>query len=54
MSKLAKNTIIVVAWLDRGAGNDAEALGLASHHQGPTLVNAYCQAATSLVDRDCG
>ena len=29
---------------------DAEALGLASHHQGITIVNAYCQAATNLVD----
>ena len=36
---------------DRGAGNDSEALGLVFHH-GPTFVNAYCQAATNLVDRD--
>ena len=21
-------------------------------HQGPTFINAYCQAATNLVDRD--
>ena len=37
---------------DRGAGNDPEALGIAFHHQGPTFINAYYQAATSLVDQD--
>ena len=30
----------------------AEALGLALHHHGPTLINTYCQAATNLVDGD--
>ena len=40
----------VVAFPDRGAGNDPQALGLAFHHQGPTFINLYCQAATNLVD----
>ena len=44
MSK--KHTVIV----DRGKSNDPESLGLA-FHQDPTFINAYCQAATSLVDR---
>ena len=34
-------------------GNDPEALELA-FHQGPTIINAYFQAATNLVDRDSG
>ena len=37
MSK--KNTIIVVAYPDRGAGNDPAPLGLAFHHQGSTLLH---------------
>ena len=45
-----KPTIIVVVCPDRGAGNDPEAVGL-NFHQCPTFINAYCQAATSLVDR---
>ena len=40
MSKWGKNTIIVVACPDGGAGIDPEALGLAIH-QGPTFINAY-------------
>ena len=48
-----KTTIIVVPCLDQGAGNDPEALGLA-FHQGPTFRNAYCQAATNVVDRNLG
>ena len=54
MGKWAEKTIIVVAWPDRGADNDPEALGLTFHHQGPTFINAYCQAATNLADRDWG
>ena len=38
MSNGQKNTIIVVAWPDHSAGHDPEALGLAFHHQGPTLI----------------
>ena len=34
-----------------GAGNDPETLKLA-FHQGPTLINAYFQAATTLADQD--
>ena len=45
-------SIIIVAYADQGEGTDPEALGLAFHHQGPTLSNAYYQAATNLVDRD--
>ena len=33
------------------AGNDPETLKLA-FHQGPTLINAYFQAATNLADYD--
>ena len=36
----SKNTIIVVAWLDRGARNDPVAMGLALHHDDPTFCNA--------------
>ena len=43
--------MLVVACHDRGAGNDPKALGLA-FHQGPTLINVYCPAATNLVDKD--
>ena len=50
MSKWAKNAIIVVACADQGKGRGPEALGLAFHHQGPTFFNAYCQAATNVVD----
>ena len=49
-----KNSIIVVACPDQGEGINPEALGLAFHHQGPTFINAYCQAVTNLVDRDKG
>ena len=35
---------------DQGKGTDPEALGLAFHHPSPTFINAYCQAATNLVD----
>ena len=41
----------VTACPDQGGGRDQEALGLAFHLQGPTLINAYCQAATNLVHR---
>ena len=34
-----KNIIIVVAYPDRGAGNDSKPLGLAFHHQGSTLLH---------------
>ena len=46
---MLRNTIIVLACPERGAGNDSEALGLA-FHQGPTFIDAYCQGATNLVD----
>ena len=39
MSKWAKKIIIVVAYPDRGAGNDSKLLGLAFHHQGSTLLH---------------
>ena len=41
MSKQAKDSIIVVACSDLGAGNDPEVLGLAFHHQGATFINGY-------------
>ena len=50
MSKQAKNTV-VVACPERGAANDPKYLELA-FHQGPALINAHCQSATNLVDRD--
>ena len=34
-----KNNIIVVAYPDRGAGNDSKPRGLAFHHQGSTLLH---------------
>ena len=45
---------IIVVRPDRCAGNDPEAPGLALH-QGPSFINAYCQAATHLADKteDC-
>ena len=52
MSKRAKSSILVVACPDRGADNDLEALRLPFHHQCPTFINAYCQAATNLIYRD--
>ena len=30
----------------------SKALGLAFHHQGPIVINAYCQAATNLIDQN--
>ena len=39
MSKWAKQIIIVVAYPDRGAGNNSKPLGLAFHHQGSTLLH---------------
>ena len=39
---MSKNTIVVVACPDWGAGNDPEALGLAIH-QVPIFSNAYCK-----------
>ena len=48
-----RNTIIVVACSEGGAGNDPESLKLA-FHQKLTFINAYFQAATNLVDRDSG
>ena len=44
MSKLAKNSVIVVAVSVHGEGVDPETLGLTFHHQ----------AATNLFDPDCG
>ena len=38
--------------LNRGARDDLESMGLACHHQGPTFINVFCQAATNLVDRN--
>ena len=35
-----------------GAFTDPETFGL-TFHQGSTLIYAYCQAATNLVDQDC-
>ena len=46
-----KKIIKVVAYPDRGAGNDPGALGF---HQSPTFISAYFQTATNLVDRDWG
>ena len=40
IDKCTKNTIIVVAWLDRLTGNDPVVLGLVVHHHGPTFINA--------------
>ena len=34
-----KTTIIVVAYPDRGAGNDSKPLGLVFHHEGSTLLH---------------
>ena len=48
---MSRNIIQLAAYPDRWAGNDPEALGLAIH-QGPTCINASCQAPTNLVDRD--
>ena len=31
---------------------DPDGLGLELYHLGPTLIDAYCQAATNLADRD--
>ena len=50
MSKGVKSTILNVTYPDRGAGDDPEAWWLA-FDQGPTFMNAYCQAATNLVDQ---
>ena len=47
------NTIIVESCPDRGAGNDPDA-SLVALHQGLTLINAYCQGATNLVDMYVG
>ena len=47
------HTSFVVACPDQGAGIDPAAWRLA-FHQGPTFINAYCQAAITVVDRDCG
>ena len=52
MSKGRKLSIIAVACPDIGAGNDPEPLGLAFHHQGPTCIYVYRQAASNLVDQD--
>ena len=49
-----KCSIIAVACPDQGEGTDLKALGLAFHHQGPTFIGAYCQAATNQVDQDRG
>ena len=45
-------SIIIVACPDRSTCNDSwpEALGLAFHHQGPTLFNV--KLLTNLVDRN--
>ena len=42
-----ENTIVVVAWPVRGAGNNPEALGVALHHHSPTFINV----TTNLVDK---
>ena len=34
-----KTTLIVVAYPDRGSGNEPKPLGLAFHHQGSTLLH---------------
>ena len=44
--------MIIVASTDCGSANDPKASGLALHNQGPTFINAYCQATTDLVDHD--
>ena len=49
-----KSSIIAVAFPDQGKGTDSKVLGLAFHHQGATFIDAYCQAAINLVDRDSG
>ena len=43
---------ISVAGPDQSAGYDPEPLWLDFHHQSPTFINAYCEAATNLVDLD--
>ena len=48
---MSENYIIVAECTGRGADNDLETLGLC-FHQGPTFINAYCQAATNLVYHD--
>ena len=50
MSKWAKKIIIVVAYPDRGAGNDSKPLGLAFHHQGskPLGLAFHHQGSTLL------
>ena len=40
--------------MPRFQGTNPEALGLAFHHHGLIFFNAYCQAATNLVNRDRG
>ena len=45
---------MVIACPDQGEGMDQETFELASHHQGPTFINAYCHAVANLVDRDRG
>ena len=47
--KNTKNSNTVAACCGRSKGNDPEALGLAFHHQGPTFINAYCQAGEASV-----
>ena len=49
---MSDKTIIVIACPNQGEGTDPEALELAFHHQGPTFINAYCQATTNLIDGD--
>ena len=41
---MSKNSVIVVACPGQDENTDPEAAGLAFHHQGPTLINACCQA----------
>ena len=44
----------LLGWLSKTLNNicpDPEPLGVAFHHQCPTFINAYCQAATNLVDQ---
>ena len=48
-----KNNIIVATRPDQAAGKEPEDLGLA-FYQGPTFINAYCQAVTNLADQDWG
>ena len=53
MSKKLNNSCSIL-WSRFRQWSMATSLGLAFHHQDPTFINAYCQAATNEVDQDWG